>query len=299
MTMQKKPKTILVDINEKLTYCAYEWEGEGPPILFCHATGFHGRIWDNVIRKLDNKHVFSLDLRGHGQSTKAPPPYHWDSFANDIIPFIEKMNLSNIIGVGHSMGGYIITTVAGKIPEAFGGLVLCDPSLFDAKRHEETSKRSQLTQDHPASKRRNNWNTPQEMAERLRTHYNFANWEEEALQDYCNYGLVKSDNEDTYHLACPPEIEASMYGANISPVVLENIPKITCPVRILRSRTKGTTPNPNGEPFRDSVTWPGISKQFSNGSDFQYNHCSHFLPQEDSRVVADHINEMSNSLMEN
>ena len=60
--MQDNPKSIFVDINENLTYCAYEWEGEGPPILFCHATGFHGRIWDNVIRKLNNKH---LKLQNH------------------------------------------------------------------------------------------------------------------------------------------------------------------------------------------------------------------------------------------
>ena len=36
--MQDNPKSIFVDINENLTYCAYEWEGEGPPILFCHST---------------------------------------------------------------------------------------------------------------------------------------------------------------------------------------------------------------------------------------------------------------------
>ena len=64
-------------------------------------------------------------------------------------------------------------------------------------------------------------------------------------------------------------------------------------VKILRSREKGTTPNPTGEPFRDSVTWPGIWKEFPNATDFQYDHCSHFLPQEDSQIVADQINIVS------
>ena len=291
--MQDNPKSIFVDINEDLTYCAYEWEGEGPPVLFCHATGFHGRIWDNVIRKLNNKHVISLDLRGHGFSTKSPPPYPWESFAPDIISLIEKMDLKDVIGVGHSMGGYIITTVAGLIPDRFGGLVLCDPSLFNRQRYEETSQRPKMPGSHPSAKRRNSWDSPQQMVDRLRTHFNFANWEEEALQDYCNHGLVKDDGEETYHLTCPPQIEASMYGAYISPSVLDNIAKIECPVKILRSRKKGTTPNPTGEPFRDSVTWPEIWKEFPNATDFQYDHCSHFLPQEDSQIVADQINIVS------
>ena len=173
--MQDDPKSIFVDINENLTYCAYEWEGEGPPILFCHATGFHGRIWDNVIRKLNNKHVISLDLRGHGFSTKSPPPYPWESIAPDIISLIEKMDLKNVIGVGHSMGGYIITTVAGLIPDRFGGLVLCDPSLFNRQRYEETSQRPKMPGSHPSAKRRNSWDSPQQMVDRLRTHFNFAN----------------------------------------------------------------------------------------------------------------------------
>ena len=88
----KNPKLTEIPIK---TYqnTVYEWEGNGPTLLFCHATGFHGRIWDRVIEKLEGRHCISIDLRGHGKSTKTNPPYPWDSFVPDVLEVIEKMGL--------------------------------------------------------------------------------------------------------------------------------------------------------------------------------------------------------------
>src|SRR5947209_5793072 len=35
-----------------LNLAVWEWAGEGPTFFFAHATGFHGRCWDEVIREI-------------------------------------------------------------------------------------------------------------------------------------------------------------------------------------------------------------------------------------------------------
>ena len=46
--------------------------GPGPSLLIVHATGFHARVWDEVIRRLPGRHVLALEQRGHGRSQAAP-----------------------------------------------------------------------------------------------------------------------------------------------------------------------------------------------------------------------------------
>ncbi|MDE0006756.1 MAG: alpha/beta fold hydrolase, partial [Gammaproteobacteria bacterium] len=52
-----------------------EWGGQhATTVLLAHATGFHGRCWDGVVRELgDGVRVLAPDLRGHGRTTKRGP----------------------------------------------------------------------------------------------------------------------------------------------------------------------------------------------------------------------------------
>ena len=54
----------------------FEWGVRvGPTVLMLHATGFHARCWDGVIRKLGaSMHVIAVDQRGHGKSGKPHDP---------------------------------------------------------------------------------------------------------------------------------------------------------------------------------------------------------------------------------
>ncbi len=43
----------------------WEWPGADPAIFFCHATGFHGRCWDQIcVARLKGRHCFAIDVRG-------------------------------------------------------------------------------------------------------------------------------------------------------------------------------------------------------------------------------------------
>ena len=280
----KNPKVIQIPIG---TYqnTVYEWEGDGPALLFCHATGFHGRVWDRVIEKLDGYHCISIDLRGHGRSTNTEPPYPWDSFVPDVMEIIKAMGLENVIGVGHSMGGHVITSVATKMPSVVEGLVLCDPSLFVDYRYKKKKPNRDSEYSHPVAKRRNNWESPTQMYNRLIEHKSFAGWENSVLMDYCIHGLEKYD--DHYRLSCPPIVEAAMYGAYIDPQVLEDLKSYKNPVSVLLARAMKST-----ESFDDygpSLTRSDIGDMFPNTVVERYPDHSHFLPMEKTKLVASAI----------
>src|SRR5260370_9247526 len=37
----------------------WEWAGTDPPVMFCHATGFHSHCWDHVIASLPGRHCYA------------------------------------------------------------------------------------------------------------------------------------------------------------------------------------------------------------------------------------------------
>jgi pimeloyl-ACP methyl ester carboxylesterase len=67
------PEEHRARVNDVELAC-FEWRrelrGRQAPILRVHATGFHARVWDQMIRHLGERHVISLDQRGHGRSQK-------------------------------------------------------------------------------------------------------------------------------------------------------------------------------------------------------------------------------------
>src|SRR4051794_4908927 len=95
-----------------LDVAVWDWPGAGPPLLFAHATGFHGRCWDQVIRRLPGRRAIALDFRGHGRSSKPEPPYPWREFGEDLAEVARQLDLRDAVGVGHSMGGHSIVLAA-------------------------------------------------------------------------------------------------------------------------------------------------------------------------------------------
>ena len=91
----------------------WEWQGDGPLLLMAHATGFHGRCWDRIIRSLpEHWRVIAVDLRGHGASGNPPAPVRWKMFGEDVMMLIDALELHTINGVGHSMGGHSVVHAA-------------------------------------------------------------------------------------------------------------------------------------------------------------------------------------------
>ena len=88
--------------NEGIQLCAFEWGQRTPgkpTYVLVHATGFHARCWDRVVGYLGDRHVITLDQRGHGRSD-APPITHWDVFGRDLTAVLERLDLQDVVGGG-------------------------------------------------------------------------------------------------------------------------------------------------------------------------------------------------------
>ncbi|MDE0421915.1 MAG: alpha/beta hydrolase [Gammaproteobacteria bacterium] len=266
--------------------------GNTPPtVLMLHATGFHARCWDGVIRGMaESMHVIAVDQRGHGRSTKAPP-YNWAEFGADAAAFVEALDLDGIIGVGHSMGGHAIVQAAGAHANRFRALLLVDPVILDPAAYAAPpSFRS--AREHPVARRRNRWTSPEEMFERFKDRYPFSLWVPEILMDYCRFGLL-ADGDD-FVLGCPAEVEASIYMGSAGRDIRNAIRSVAQPVVVLRAR--GRTPrglDGGAMDFSRSPTWPGLAEAFPNGCDVHHPELSHFIPMQAPGLVAEHIEDLN------
>jgi lipase len=275
----RTPELIQVAAGD-LSLAVWEWPGEDPPLLFAHATGFHGRCWDQVIRLLPHRHCLAPEARGHGRSSKPPPPYHWPAFGLDLANIAERFHLSGAIGIGHSLGGYTVTSVAALRPATFSQLLLLDPTIRRADCYGIPPFDAGFIR-----KRRVRWPSPEAMWESFRGRPPFNRWQPAVLRDYCDYGLLPEGGE--YLLACPPDREASVYEcsreaeANLHPV----FPSIRQPVTVLRAGA-GASPLFNDDP---SPTDAHLAAHFPRGRDVLLPELSHYIPMEDPQLVAEQI----------
>jgi pimeloyl-ACP methyl ester carboxylesterase len=266
----------------------FEWPGTAPTTLFVHATGFHARCWDGVIRALPAPHALAVDLRAHGRSERQPP-YDWETFGNDLLALVRELDLRDLVAVGHSMGGYCVAYAAALEPERFRSLVLVDPVIFDP----EILKQRQAQDGHPRAasvrRRKNDFASPEAMFERFRTREPYSRWREDVLRDYCVHGLLPAPEGEGYTLACPPDVEASIYEMSSSQVIGGLLPRIQAPVTVLRARERDASEAfPS---FDASPTWRELAAQLPKGRDVYLPEQSHFLPMEAPELVARYVSE--------
>jgi lipase len=285
------PKEGRVRVNG-IELATWEWRpelrGRERPILLVHATGFHGRVWDPVVERLGERYVISLDQRSHGRSEKTEIT-HWREFGRDLAGVVEALDLRDVVGVGHSMGGHAMVDAAAAQPERFCRLVLIDPVI--ASRDDYASGGWTIArfgdEPHPTAKRKRRFPSPEAMIERFRDRYPYSIFHPDALRAYCSHGLLPAADGDGFELACPPEIEASIYMTSRTNVaVWDSVDALEIPVSVLRA--KPPPADRDAMDFSSSPTWPGLAGEFRDGRELFFPDNTHFLPME----LPDRISEL-------
>lgn len=298
----EQPTESRVPVGD-LSLCVFEWPGEGRPVVLAHATGFHARTWDVVARRLPGHRVIAIDLRGHGRSDNPEPPIEWMRFGEDVAAVLRHLDIREAIGVGHSMGGHSTTVAASKEPGRLGALLLLDPVMMGNRPTMDDGEDSGSGTPPPPSafhfvaKRRNEWGGPEEMVERFRDRFPYNVWAPGVLEDYARWGLLPNPDGEGYVLACPPAIEASIYGgggAGSANLESEVLPKVTVPVRVVRARQR--KPGEEAAPFSTSPTRPDLASMFAQGEDLLMPEMSHFIPMQDPDFVARQVLDLAGRL---
>ena len=85
----------------------YEVHGSGRPLIMVHGNSESHEIFYES-RVLLSKHftVYTVDSRNHGHSTRVDE-LHYDDMADDMIAFMEQLDLRDVIFYGFSDGGII------------------------------------------------------------------------------------------------------------------------------------------------------------------------------------------------
>ena len=74
------------------------------------------------------RRVLSIDVRGRGQSDRAPDPmtYQPDTYAKDVQALLDQLGIARAVFLGTSMGGLITMTLAAQRPKAVAAAILND-----------------------------------------------------------------------------------------------------------------------------------------------------------------------------
>ena len=242
-----------------------------------------------MVAHLPGRHVFAIDMRGHGLSEKPAPPYPWAKFGLDVAAVAREIGLDGALGVGHSKGGHAVTMAASLEPGAFASLLLIDPVILPKEQYIEDPAPQGTA--HFAARRRNRWASPDEMIASFAPRMPFKEWDPAVLRDYCTYGLVPAEHGDGFVLACPPEVEAAVYGGSRGgSSVYDAIESLEIPVTVMRAKER-TESSPAD--MSSSPTAPGLAGKFRHGRDLYLPQSSHFVPMEDPGLVARAILELS------
>lgn len=192
-----------------------------PPLHIALANGFVAETYLPLLRPFMNDYrAICLPPRAFWNEGAPPaiqPMDDWRILADDLIAGLEQFNLKDVLAIGHSFGGMATLLAALKRPDLFQGIILLDPTILTPEIYQAIrQQRAAGEQDkhflaQMASRRRNSFTSRQDAFERFRSKDLFAQWSDEVIQLYADYGTV--ENEDgTRRLAWSPEWEAYYYS---------------------------------------------------------------------------------------
>jgi pimeloyl-ACP methyl ester carboxylesterase len=105
---------------------------DAPVLLFLHGFGSSLQTWDVWAGSLEQKYrVIRLDLPGFGLTGPSPSnDYSELNDVNTLTQFVDKLGVSDLSVIGHSMGGKIAWTFAAAHSDRVKALVLMAPDGF-------------------------------------------------------------------------------------------------------------------------------------------------------------------------
>jgi pimeloyl-ACP methyl ester carboxylesterase len=100
---------------------------EEPALVFIHGWCCDRSYWKEQLSHFAEKYkVVAIDLVGHGESGLDRKEWTMGAFGEDVVAVVNKLNLKQIVLVGHSMGGHVLLEASRRMPKRVIGLVGVD-----------------------------------------------------------------------------------------------------------------------------------------------------------------------------
>jgi 2-succinyl-6-hydroxy-2,4-cyclohexadiene-1-carboxylate synthase len=157
-----------------------------PVILFLHGFLGSGEDFADIVPQFDRFQSLCIDLPGHGK-TQVTGDYSLSSTAQAIVELLDRLNISQAILIGYSLGGRLALSLALQFPDRFPKTILesASPGLkTEAERAIRTEQDNQLADrlesDFP--KFLTQW-YDQPLFRSLKQHPNFATMYQQRLEN--------------------------------------------------------------------------------------------------------------------
>jgi pimeloyl-ACP methyl ester carboxylesterase len=208
------PKTVMVE-HDGLAIAALDWGSDGRPLLLMHPNGFCAGMWDPLAQQLRGDYrPIAIDIRGHGASDppRSDEEYAFAAAASDIGPVLDALGVTEIVALGHSLGGACVILFDQLHPGIVQRALLCEAIAFPPMPRGATPPDGPGRLVISARRRRAVW------PDRATVHESYASrpplnvLEAAVLDAYVQWGF--HDRPDgTIELACAPEVEARFFEA--------------------------------------------------------------------------------------
>ncbi|MEP7167987.1 MAG: alpha/beta hydrolase [Bacteroidota bacterium] len=139
-------KELIVTANN-ISVCYNESGISSVPVIFIHGFPFDKNMWNPQMKAFENiARVISYDICGYGKSTADHEKPAISLFADDLIKFMDVLQVDKATICGVSMGGYIALDVLYRYPNRFAGIILSDTQCIadtaetKTKRYETIKK---------------------------------------------------------------------------------------------------------------------------------------------------------------
>ena len=124
---------------------AYEFTGNGLPVMLVHGFTEDRRIWDHLVSSIGKKYQLLIpDLPGSGDSAFNPNLHTIADFAGVLRAIQLEEKTGPFILIGHSMGGYISLAFADAFPDALKGLGLFHSSAYEDSAEKKLSRQKSI-----------------------------------------------------------------------------------------------------------------------------------------------------------
>ncbi len=205
-----QPESRFVESNG-VKHHYLEWGSpDNPSVVMFHAVGMSSQIWNNAARDLARDyHVFSFDLRGHGDTEHHDGGYTFQQIGQDTASVIQALGLEGSIAVGHSAGGMSILIADSLFPSIVGKGVLIDTRVGDSPMALLTPEEQELRAKRTLQKRLV-WESREVMYEAYRGRRAFKPWVDEVFADYIE-GNTRLLDDGRVELKCKPLVEETFY----------------------------------------------------------------------------------------
>lgn len=271
----------MVPTPDGIALAVHEHGGSGRPTLLCHATGFHGAVWEPLSAALgEGFERYAVDFRGHGASTVPPDSdLGWDLISSDVLSAVDALDLApgSILGVGHSMGGACLLLAEQARPGTFAGLWLFEPIVPPAGMLGAPDG-----SDNPlaagALRRRAAFPSAADALANYAAKPPFGALRADALHAYVRHGFVPGE-DGAVHLACRPADESRVYRGGGAHHAFDALDAVRCPVLVVASGDGGVP----------ASFAPAIAEALPHGRLEVHPHLGHFGPLEAPTLLASSV----------